>query len=163
MLQPTENSLKKCCYVQPPKRENMAPKLRYKRPTTPFEDETVHRTSYMPIDADLAQQCRIESMKPNANINLNQDLKMDTDTVHNLSYQPVKTKPRTTPPWAKKASFIKPNIPMDLHTIYENSYRLPGVFVECDESADKNVIVTYAEHCDDIEGLIQYPHEPHVY
>lgn len=162
MAQSTEKKLKKCCYVQPPVRENMKPDRKYQRPTTPFEDETVHRTSYMPIDSELAKLCKLDSMKPNHNVNLNRHLKMDTDTIHNLSYQPVITKPRVIPPWAIKSKFIRPQVPMDLNTIYENSYRLPGTFVECDENADKNVIVTYAEECHDIEGLIRLPDGPHI-
>lgn len=86
--------LKKCCYIQPPVRENMKPNLKYERPKTPFEDETVHRCSYMPINPEMALQCKMESMKPTVNLDLNRDLKMDTDTIHNLSYQPVITKPR---------------------------------------------------------------------
>lgn len=155
--------LKKCCYVQPEVRENMKPKSAYKRPTAPFMDETVHRASYIPIDPETSKHCKPDSMKPSGQVNLNEHLKMDTDTVHQLSYQPVKTTPRVTPPWAFKKQFVRPLVPMDLNTIYENSYRLPGIFVECDENSDKNVIVTYAEHCEDIDGLIKLPEGPHKY
>lgn len=154
-----ERKLKKCCYVQPPVRENMKPNTKYQRPTAPFEDETVHRTSYMPIDPELAQNCKLDSMKPTANLDLNSNLKMDCNTVHNLSYQPVRTKPREIPPWAIRAKYKKPLTQMDLNTIYENSYRLPGQFMECGENAD-NEIIAYAEHCDDIDGLIRLPNQP---
>lgn len=149
--------LKKCCYVQPEVRPNMKPNLKYVRPTTPFEDETVHRASYIPIDPETLKTCKSNSMKPKRGIDINQNLRMDTDTVHQLSYQPIKPKPRQIPPWARKAKYERPLVPMDCNTIYENSYRLPGTFVECDENSDQNVIVTYAEECEDIEGLVQVP------
>lgn len=155
-----ERRLKKCCYVQPPVRESMKPQYKYKPSGIPFEDETVHRTSYMPIDAETAASCKPESMKPKQNLDLNKDLRMDTNTVHDLSYQPVKTKPRVTPPWAVKEKFTKPNIPMDLNTIYENSYQLPGTFKECDENAKNDEIVAWAENCDDIDGLVRIPDGP---
>lgn len=159
MSQIMGKQLKKCCYIQPPVRGSMKPDLKYKQPTTPFEDETVHRTSYMPIDPELAQQCKLDSMKPNVSLDLNKDLKLDTNTVHNLSYQPVTTRAREIPPWAVKAKYQRPHTPMDLNTIYENSYQLPGIFTECGENAD-NEIVVYAEHCDDIDGLIRLPQQP---
>lgn len=161
MAQSMQKKLKKCCYIQPAVRENMRPNRKYQRPTIPFEDETVHRTSYMPISPEIAKVCKLDSMKPNRNLDLNRHLKMDTDTVHNLSYQPVKTRARVIPPWALKSKFSRPIIPMDLNTIYENSYQLPGKFVECDENADENMIVVFAEKCDDIEGLVKLPDGPY--
>lgn len=113
MASETEKKLKKCCYLQPAVRENMKPKRKYKRPMEPFSDETVHRTSYMPIDAKTLKDCQAESTKPMHNLNLNPHLKMDTDTVQNLSYQPVQTRPRVNPPWAEKKKFNKPVVPMD--------------------------------------------------
>lgn len=83
------------------------------------------------------------------------NLKLDTDTVHKLSYQPVDTKQRLNPTWAMKPGYEKPTTPMDLKTIYANSYRLPGKFVECIEGAPNNLIVIYAENCNDIDGLTQ--------
>lgn len=155
--------LKKCCYLQPEVRENMKPRIAYKRPTIPFEDETVHRTSYMPISPQMARQCKLDSMRPNLQLDLNKNLKMDTDTTHSLSYMPVNTRPRTTPPWALKQKFLRPLIPMDLNTIYENSYQLPGRFVECDEgNQNPNLIVAYAEDCSDLQG-IKLPDGPHKY
>lgn len=151
----TEKILKKCCYIQPAVRENMKPQLKYRQPIEPFSDETVHRTSYMPIDAETIKNCKSESMKPMQNLNLNPNLRMDTDTVQNLSYQPVKTRPRVDPPWATPLKYVRPIVPMDLNTIYDNSYRLPGRFAECDENAPENAIVTYAEDCHDIEGLVR--------
>lgn len=149
--------LKKCCYIQPAVRESMRPKSKYERSTLPFDDETVHRASYLPIGRELAQQCRLDSMRPMSNLDLNTNLKMDTDTIHNLSYMPLKVKPKVTPPWAVRAGFVRPNIPMDLNTIYGNSYLLPGTFKECDEDAKEPQIVIYAEECDDIDGLIRVP------
>lgn len=161
MYSKTGKKLKKCCYIQPAIRESMKPDLQYSQPTTPFDDDTVHRLSYMPIDAKTAQECRLESMKLKANLDLNHDLKMDTNTIMNLSYQPNPVHPREVPRWAMKDQFVKPDTPMDLSTIYQNSYQLPGRFAECDEGAPDNVIVTYAENCEEIDGLIQYPGPHH--
>lgn len=152
--------LKKCCYIQPPVRESMKLKETYEQPTAPFEDETVHRASYLPIDRMTAKECRMDSIKPMSGSLLDSSLNMDTNTVYKLSYQPVNTKQRINPPWALKSKYKKPTIPMDLSTIYAGSYRLPGKFIECDEWATDNLIVTYAENCDDIDGLIRV-HGPH--
>lgn len=159
----TEQNFKKCCYLQPERRKNMKPNRKYRRPMEPFSDETVHRTSYLPIDPKTLKECQAESTRPTHNINLNSHLKMDTDTVQNLSYQPVVTRARQTPPWAVKKKFKQPVIPMDLSTIYENSYQLPGRFVECDENAPANAIVTYAVDCGDIEGLVRIPDGGYIY
>lgn len=149
--------LKKCCYIQPPVRESMKLKEIYEPPAAPFDDETVYRASYMPIDAKEAEVSRGHAIKPMAEPFSDSNIKMDTNTVYKLSYQPVKAKPRIAP---LKSTFEKPAIPMDLNTIYSGSYRLPGKFVECDEGAPENLIVTYAENCDDIDGLIRV-HTPH--
>lgn len=150
--------LKKCCYIQPPVRESMMKKEEYERPTAPFDDETVYRASYLPIDPETANDLQVHLKKPEVELCLVANVKMDSDTVYNLSYKPVDTKQREDPPWAlKNTKYQKPNQPMDLNTIYEHSYRLPGKFVECDEGAPDNLIVTYAEECNDIEGLIQVP------
>lgn len=132
--------------MQPLVRESMKLKEIYERPIAPFENETVHRASYLPIDSKTAEECRMDSMKPMADSFLDSSIKMDTNTVHKLSYQPVNTKQRIDPPWALKPTYQKPENPMDLNTIYAGSYRLPGKFVECDEGA---------EECDNIDGLIQ--------
>lgn len=149
--------LKKCCYVQPPVRESMKLKEAYELPTEPFEAETVHRASYLPIDPKTMAEGRMDAVKPAlmSDSFFDSNLKMDTNTVYRSSYQPVNTKPKVNPPWALKSKYEKPAIPMDLNTIYAGSYRLPGKFVECDEGAPDNLIVAYAEHCDDIDGLIR--------
>lgn len=115
--------LKKCCYIQPPVRESMKLKEIYEQPTEPFDDETVHRASYLPIDPMTSKQCRMDAVKPMADTILHPSIKMDTNTVYALSYQPVNTKQRVTPPWALKSKYKKPAIPMDLNTIYAGSYR----------------------------------------
>lgn len=148
--------LKKCCYIQPPVRQSMKLKETYEPPTEPFADVTVHSSSYMPIDPKTAAESRMHSKMPMSGSILEPDLKMDLNTVHRLSYQPVNTKQKVNPPWAFKSEYEKPSIPMDLKTIYAGSYGLPGKFVECDEGAPDNLIVTYAEHCDDIDGLIRF-------
>lgn len=219
MEQP-RRKLKKCCYVQPPVRQSMKPTVKYQRSSTPFNDKTTFRSSYLPIDREIAKKSKSDSMKlkptqhtiPLDNVDdetmrllqsdqelrkrskipftdetttgsdylpidqelakkfkavsmkpkhehIMPDIKLDTDTIHNLSYQPIETKRRETPPWAAKKTFSRSKIPMDLNTIYEYSYRLPGKFVECGDDVDKNVIVTYAENCDDIEGLIRIPYK----
>lgn len=152
--------LKKCCYQQPPLRKSMKLSESYKQPTVPFQHETVHRASYLPIDSKTAKEYRMHSTKPTAETFSKPNIGMDLNTVHKLSYQPVNTKHRDNPPWALKSIYQKPNISMDLNTIYANSYRLPGKFVECDEGAPDNLIVTYAENCDDIDGLIRV-HSPY--
>lgn len=147
--------LKKCCYVQPPVRKSMKLSQTYERPMEPFQDETVHRASYLPIDSETAKECRMNSAKPMFDTFSDSNLKMDTDTVHKLSYQPVDTMRRVNPTWAIKSPYQKPTTSMDLNTIYANSYRLPGKFVECDAGAPDNLIVTYAVNCADIDGLIR--------
>ncbi|XP_031632864.1 stabilizer of axonemal microtubules 1-like [Contarinia nasturtii] len=153
------------------KADEMKTKYPY-RSTIPFNDKTTSRLSYQPIDdetmrllkadQELAKKSKAHLMKAKYP-HLNANIKMDTDTIHNLSYQPVATKPKETPPWAKNAKYRRSQIPMDLNTIYEYSYRLPGKFVECGDDADKNIIVTYAENCEDIEGLIRLPDGPYKY
>lgn len=152
--------LKKCCYIQPPVRESMKLKDTYERPTALFADETVYRGSYLPIDSKTAKDCRMDSMKPILDSLLDPSIKMDTNTVNKLSYQPVNTKKRIDPTWALKPTYHTPQIPMNLNTIYADSYRLPGKFVECDDGTTENLIVTYAEECNDIDGLIRI-HGPH--
>lgn len=127
----------------------------YVRPTAPFQDATVHRASYLPIDSKTAKEYRMNSVKPTSQTFSRPHIKLDTNTVYNLSYRPVNTKQRDNPPWALKSTYQRPEMSMDLHTIYANSYRLPGKFVQCDEGAPDHLIVTYAANCDDIDGLIR--------
>lgn len=146
--------LKKCCYIQPPVRESMKLKALYEQPTEPFADETTYHGAYLPIDPKTAADCQMDAVKPMSDA-LQSNVQMDMNTVYRLSYQPVETKQRVIPSWALKSKYEQPAIPMDLNTIYGGSYMLPGKFVECDEGAPDNLIVTYAENCDDIEGLIR--------
>lgn len=143
--------LKKCCYEQPPVREPFKPNVLQDGSTSPFAFDTVHRTSYLPWDASRFASLRGKTFKPETNLHTDSDIPMEKDTVMNLSYQPVFPLDRRDQMWDFKSELIKPDGPMASETIYRESYRLPGRFVECDEeNMTKNMIVVYAEDCDEI-------------
>lgn len=75
-------------YIQPPVREMIRPPISYKRPTIPIDCETVHKTSFVPIDRDVALQCRLPAAIPEPNLNMNRDVKIDTETVTSISFPP---------------------------------------------------------------------------
>lgn len=145
--------LKKCCYEQPPVREpfilNVSQDI---KSTSPFAFDTVHRTSYLPWDPSHLASLRGKTFKPETNLHtVNSDIPMEKDTVMNLSYQPVFPLERKDQMWDSKSELNKPDGPMASETIYRESYRLPGRFVECDEeNINKNMIVVYAEDCDEV-------------
>lgn len=76
-------------YVQPPVREMIRPPVAYQQPTIPVDCETVHKASFLPIDPDVAMQCRLPPAKPETNLNMNRDVKIDSETVTSISYPPI--------------------------------------------------------------------------
>lgn len=76
-------------YVQPPVREMIRPPITYEAPTIPIDSETVHKASFLPIDRDVALQCRLPSIRPESNFNTNPGVKIDTETVTSLSFPPI--------------------------------------------------------------------------
>lgn len=145
------NELKKCCYEQPAMRQSFKPNILQYKSTSPFATDTVHRASYLPWDASRLASLRGKTFKPEMNLHIDSDMPMEKDTVMNLSYQPVFPLERKDQMWDSKSELNKPDGPMASETIYSESYRLPGRFVECDEEdITKNMIVVYAEDCDEI-------------
>lgn len=89
LLQSSTAKKRRLCYVQPTVREMIRPPALYKRPSMPIENDTVHNTSYLPIDRDLAKQCRMSAISPEANLSLNPHIKMEKDTVTSISYPEI--------------------------------------------------------------------------
>lgn len=54
---------------------------------------------------------------------------MDCDTTQKLSYMPVCPPKKEYYPWARKACYRMPTIPMDTGTVQKLSYAPPGTFV----------------------------------
>lgn len=80
---------KKMRYVQPPVREMIRPPIKYKQPTIPIDCETVHKASFLPIDRDVALQCRLPAAVPEPNLSMNREVKLDTETVTSISFPPI--------------------------------------------------------------------------
>lgn len=80
---------KKLRYIQPPVREMIRPPISYVQPTIPIDSETVHKASYIPIDQEVALQCRLPPAKPENSLGMGREVKLDTDTVTSTSYPPI--------------------------------------------------------------------------
>lgn len=80
---------KKMRYVQPPVREMIRPPISYKQPTIPIDSDTVHKTSYLPIDRAVALLCRLPPATPEPNLGMNREVKMDSQTVTSTSFPPI--------------------------------------------------------------------------
>lgn len=87
----------KKCYVQPPVRKSMAPLNTYKKSDLPFEENTVHKLSFLPIDWESAKGCRSSPIIPKGNLEPNPHIKMETDSVTTLSYQNITGNYKTVP------------------------------------------------------------------
>lgn len=144
--------LKKCCYEQPQVREPFKPiSLQEKLSDSPFAFDTIQRSSYLPWDPARMASYRGKTFKPESSLHTNSDTPMEKDTVMNLSYQPVFPLERKDHTWNSKSEFEKSKAAMESDTVYRESYRLPGRFVECDEeNISKSMIVVYAEDCNDV-------------
>lgn len=113
--------MEKCCYIQCAKGDSC---------------ERVTCCQPSKILKNYIQPPKRLSFKP-ASSQLSTEPVEDT-TVYSASYLPVETKAKVDPPWNSKHPFVQPTIPMALSTIYENSYKLPGIFKEYDKNGAKN-------------------------
>lgn len=92
-----KNQNKRFCYVQPEVRPSIRPKINYKQPTLPFATDTVHKTSYLPIDPSLAKKCKMNAIRPIVSTNNNRNIKMADATVTSISFQPINCYQRIHP------------------------------------------------------------------
>lgn len=59
--------------------------------------------------------------------------------------------------FAPQYEYVKSDDPVASATVYSESYRLPGTFIECDSDHGNNTIVVMAENCDELSSLATHP------
>ncbi|XP_037956503.1 stabilizer of axonemal microtubules 1 [Teleopsis dalmanni] len=96
------------------------------RSTGGMEKCTINRLSYMPV-CDFTRPLPI---KPIPGVVSNKE-PPEKCTTYKLSYMPNCVLPKDPMPWAEKAPYIKPCIPMEKCTIQKLSYGPPGTFSRC--------------------------------
>lgn len=112
---------KKICYVQPEIRQSMRPVIGYKQPTLPFLVDTIQKTSYLPIDSNSAAKCKMKSIRPIQNINSNASIKMDSNSITSLSYQPINNFIRAQP-IEQRNCLVKSSEPLEKITTHNHDF-----------------------------------------
>lgn len=65
--------------------------------------------------------------------------------------------PPVRPPFKRSTPYNRSEVPMSTETVYSESYRLPGRFVECDENHTNHTFVAFARNCDEVRSLTEKP------
>ncbi|XP_026675213.1 stabilizer of axonemal microtubules 1 [Ceratina calcarata] len=91
----------------------------------PFEKCTTYKLSYINNDKCLLP---LPSYAPDRTYRPS-DVPMTTETIMQLSYQPVDGVTPVDKPWAEQPRYQVPTTPMDDNTTYNCSYMLPGTLV----------------------------------
>lgn len=102
-----------------------------------FRPNDAMQRSDMPIDNETTMSCSFQkptgfvpskSFKPDSSYH-KPKIPMESNTCNKLSYLTHETKLREIPPWAQKANFQIPIIPMETVTMNASSYAAPGAFI----------------------------------
>ncbi|VVC45044.1 Hypothetical protein CINCED_3A011758 [Cinara cedri] len=93
----------------------------------PMESKTTTGCSYTPICANP-----VENYKPDENYTSPEGT-MDLNTIQRTSYRQVDLPKKEETPWAIKLEYCKPKTELNATTVYNNSYKKPGYYVNMED------------------------------
>ncbi|KAL1122684.1 hypothetical protein AAG570_003011 [Ranatra chinensis] len=77
---------------------------------------------------------------------------VDDSTTQKLSYMPWKPQQKPDMPWARRYSYVLPNVPLETHTVYNGSYMAPGKMIEDSGGHLEGCYCLFPTECFDADG-----------